>query len=207
MKNKEIAFLDGPIELCSLDPCTYAYFDSLLNKRTVIFNQEVNESILESVIIPLLNFEKDDSDEPVTLVINTQGGDPVSGSKLLTVIDEYTKKLNIVCYDAMSMGAIIMCAGSKNPNVHKSCYALSNILFHDGSTTISAESGTTLDIIRWSEEFDNRLRAYVLTHTSVPAKVYDEHKRKQWFLSAKEMLEYGIVDEIIGEELELEENK
>ena len=58
-------------EVSSLDPISYQYFDNLFNHRTIVFNQDVDESIVENVSLPLRTFENDDSEEPVSLIINT----------------------------------------------------------------------------------------------------------------------------------------
>ena len=60
MANKmfdELDFLEIPTNMSALDPITYQYFNQLLNYRTVIMNAGVDDNLLESVIIPLRNFE------------------------------------------------------------------------------------------------------------------------------------------------------
>lgn len=100
--------IDTPIENYT-DPCLYQYYDSLLRHRTIIFNSEVGNDIVETVIIPLMNFEKDDNTEPVTLILNTPGGSIDDGLVLLNVIDNYKKPLNIIVMGyACSMGSIIL---------------------------------------------------------------------------------------------------
>ena len=76
-------------EMSSLDPIGYQYFDNLFNHRTIIFNQEVDESIVENVILPLRTFENDDSEEPVSLIINTPGGAALPSLVLINIIDNY----------------------------------------------------------------------------------------------------------------------
>ena len=62
MANKmldELDFLEIPTNMSALDPITYQYFNQLLNYRTIIMNTGVDDNLLESVIIPLKNFEKE----------------------------------------------------------------------------------------------------------------------------------------------------
>lgn len=115
------------------DPCLYQYYNQLQNHRTIVFNSAVDESLLETVILPLKEFEEDDNIAPVTLVINSVGGSVLDGLVLVNIIDSYKKKLNIIAYGYVaSMGAIIMCAGKDNPNVTKYCHKFTIGLFHDG---------------------------------------------------------------------------
>ena len=72
---KDIEICDSELLVSTgLDPCSYQYFNNLWNHRTIIFNSIVDETIVESVIVPLKRFEEDDSNEPVTLILNTNGG-------------------------------------------------------------------------------------------------------------------------------------
>lgn len=192
-------FLNIPERYSNLDIINYQYFNNLLNHRTIVFNSEVDDTILESIMLPLMNFEKDDSDEPITLIINTDGGDVINSMPLLNIIDNYKKRLNIICFHAFSMGANIMCAGKHNPNVKKYCYPYSYLLFHNGQSAVAAEARTVEDFINFYKKLDENIGNYIVSHTNIPKEEYETFDRKQVFLDSKKMLLYGIVDEIIGE--------
>ena len=93
----------------NLDPVMFQYFNHYKNHRTIIFNREVNESIVETVILPLKEYEQDNIQEPVKLIISTPGGSVSDGLILCNVIDCYKKPLEIYIYGyACSMGTIIL---------------------------------------------------------------------------------------------------
>ena len=118
----DLEFLGFANDVSTLDPIMYQYFRQLLQKRTIILNSEIDESILETVVLPLKDFEQDTNDTPVTLILNTPGGSVADGLMLCNVIDNYTKPLEILVPSyACSMGTIILCSGNKNPNVIKKC--------------------------------------------------------------------------------------
>ena len=90
MANKmldDLDFLEIPTNISALDPITYQYFNQLLNYRTIIMNTGVDDNLLESVIIPLKNFEKDDNNEPITLILQSVGGSVIDGMVLMNIID------------------------------------------------------------------------------------------------------------------------
>ncbi len=185
----------------SIDPATYQYFDKLENHRTIIFNQEVDERIVERVAIPLLDFEKDNSNDPVTIIFATVGGSVSDGFVLCNIIDQYKKPLNIIVLGyAASMGTIMLAAGSKNPNVTRKCYPFTYALLHAGSTAFSGESLTVQDTLEFNKRVDEKVKQFIISHTNVSEEEYAQHERKQWFLDADDMLKYGFVDEIIGKE-------
>lgn len=138
--------LDDLIKLLqngSLSIEDYQYFDSLFNHRTILWNQEVNESVVEKLILPLMRFEADESMEPVTLIFSTVGGSVSDSFVLCNIIDNYKKPLTILVLGyAASMGTIILAAGAHNPNVVRKCYPFSYSLLHAGSTSFSGESLT-----------------------------------------------------------------
>ena len=92
----DLEFLGFANDVSTLDPIMYQYFRQLLQKRTIILNSEIDESILETVVLPLKDFEQDTDDTPVTLILNTPGGSVADGLMLCNVIDNYTKPLEIL---------------------------------------------------------------------------------------------------------------
>ena len=197
----DLEFLGFAETTSSLDPVMYQYFKNLLQKRTIILNSEIDENILENVVLPLKDFEEDDSHKPITLILNTPAGSVADGLMLCNIIDNYTKPLEIIVPSyACSMGTIILCAGNKNPNVTKKCYPFTFGLFHSGQTFVGGETTSVKDTIDFNENVDNRIRQYIVENTKISEDLYEKHHRKQWYITATEMLEYGLVDEIIGKE-------
>ena len=192
--------IDSMVGAKGPDPILYQYFHQLLDKRTVIFNREVNEDVIEMVYLPLKEFEDDESDEPVTLLLNSPGGSVSDGFFLAHYISQYKKKLNILVTGyAASMAAVILCGGGKNPNVTRSCYPSTYGLIHDGYVALAAsESKTASDIMAFNESVDKDIRQFILDNTNITAEQYDAKTRHQWFLTAQEMKDLNLIDKIIG---------
>ena len=184
-----------------LDAITYQYFNQLLNKRTIVLNAEIDENILETVVLPLKDFEQDGDNSPITLILNTPGGSVADGLMLCNIIDHYTKPLEIIVPSyACSMGTIILCSGNNNPNVTKKAFPFSFALFHSGQTYVGGETHSVDDVVDFNRAVDNKIRDYVVNNTKISEELYAEHHRKQWYLTAEEMLQYHLIDEIIGKE-------
>ena len=184
----------------SIDPVSYQYFHQLFDKRTIIFNQDVSENLVETVFLPLKEFEEDSSTEPVTLILNSLGGSVSNGFFLAHYIANYKKKLNIIVTGcAASMAAVILCGGGKNDNITRYCYPSTYALIHDGYIALQAsEAKTASDIMAFNEKVDNDIRDFMLKNTNITAEQYDAKARHHWFLSSKEMKELNIVDVVIG---------
>lgn len=195
----DLEFLGFANDVSTLDPIMYQYFNQLLKKRTIVLNAEIDESILETVVLPLKDFEQDKNDTPVKLILNTPGGSVADGLMLCNIIDNYKKPLEIIVPSySCSMGTIILCSGNKNPHVIKKAYPFSFALFHSGQTYVGGESTSVEDVMNFNKGVDNKIRDYIIANTNITEELYDAHHRKQWYISADEMLEYGLIDEIIG---------
>lgn len=197
----DIEFLGFAETVSNLDPIDYQYFNQLMNYRTIVLNSEIDENILETVVLPLKQFEEDDCNKPIKLILNTPGGSVADGLMLCNVIDNYKKPLEIIVPSyACSMGTIILCSGNKNPNVTKKCYPFSFALIHSGSTYVGGESHTVEDVMDFNKSMDKAIKDYIVENTSISEEEYDSHYRKQWYLNSADMLRYKLVDEIIGSE-------
>lgn len=182
------------------NPRVYQYFHNLMDKRTVLFNADVDEDIIESVYLPLREFENDDDATPVTLILNSSGGSVSDGFFLAHYIAQYSKPLNIIVPGyAASMAAVILAGGGKNPNVTRYCFPSTYALIHDGYIAISpSESKTAADIMSFNNEKDAEIRQFIIDNTNITPEEYDAQARHQWFLNAKQMLEKNMVDKIYG---------
>lgn len=180
--------------------CDFQYFYQLLKKRTIIFNSDIDESIIESVYLPLKNFEEDTDASPVTLILNSSGGSVSDGFFLANYLTTYSKPLNIIVAGyAASMATVILAAGGKNPNITRMCYPSTYALLHDGYIALSAqEAKTAQDLMNFNNEVDQRIRQFFLDNTNISAEEYDSHARHQWFLCSEEMKKYNLIDKIIG---------
>lgn len=192
-------FLAVPEKYSSVDVIEYQYFHQMLDNRTIIFNSEISEDIVETLYLPLRDFENDDSDEPITIILNSVGGSVSDGFFLANYLASYKKKLNIIVAGyAASMAAVILSAGGKNENITRLCYPSTYVLIHDGYVALSAsEAKTANDIMAFNNLVDENIRKFIITNTNITEELYDSKARKQWFISAEEALELNLIDKIM----------
>ena len=193
-------FIENLLNSDSLDISLYQYLRHLKEKRTIVFNDDVNEQILEKVYLPLREFEQDDSNEPVLLILHSSGGSVSDGLFLANYLEHYKKPLNIlVCGYACSMATVLLAAGGRNPNITRYCYQESYCLIHDGYTALGAcESGTAQDIMAFNQIIDEHIRDLIIRNTNITEEEYYKKNRKQWFIFSEEAKKIGLIDKIIG---------
>ncbi|GFN32587.1 ClpP family protease [Paenibacillus xylaniclasticus] len=172
------------------------YFWSQLKKRRIILNSEVNDSLVERVIMQIIEWNEEDADKPIEerkiieIVLNSPGGDVYLGLVLCSVIEK-----SITPILAASMGASILASAAK----HKMRYAYetSNVLIHDGSTALMGTSNKVKDHMRFQEEKDRQVKDIILRNSKITEEKYDNMIDREWWITAKDALELGMIDYII----------
>lgn len=168
--------------------------------RIILLNGSVNEQSALNVILRLLDFEKENPNEEISLYINSPGGSILHGLAIYDVIKHIKAPVSTVCYGmAASMGAFLLSCGAKGRR-----FALphSRILIHQ--PLISSESGvvrTQTDMVKMAESIlksRTELERIMAENIGVSEEqIHIDCERDNW-MSAEEALKYGIIDGILS---------
>jgi ATP-dependent protease ClpP protease subunit len=179
------------------DPVAYQYFKNL-NKRTIIINETIDESIVETAVLPLLEMDNDGTGQEINILVNTLGGQVYNGLLLCDVISRLKTKTTItVLAYAYSMGSLIIMSAFNNPNVHVRCYSFSTALVHGGSTYVEGTSSQVKDYFAFNEKYEEKIKDFILTHSNITETEYQKCERYEWYMTSEDMLKYGLVQEIL----------
>lgn len=187
-------------EQCILEETSIinAEYARLLNERKILVNDIISENTIEKVVMPLLRMDNDGSGKKITIYINTNGGSVYDGLVLCDIIEHLKTETEVVVLGyAYSMGSIILMSGKNNPNVTRKCYPFSTALIHGGSAYISGSSSQVKDYFKFNEKFEKRIADFIVSHTNLTEDDYAAIERYEAYMDSDEMLEKGLVDEII----------
>lgn len=187
-------------EQCILEETSVvnAEYKKLLSERKILINDIISENTMEKVIMPLLRMDNDGSGKKITIYINTNGGSVYDGLVLCNIIEKLKTQTDVIVLGyAYSMGAIILMSGKNNPNVTRKCYPFSTALIHGGSTYVSGSSSQVKDYFKFNERFEKRIADFIVSHTTLTEDDYAAIERYEAYMDSDEMLEKGLVDEII----------
>ena len=176
----------------------YQYYKNL-EDRKIIINKEVGDTLVESAILPLMEMDNDGSNKPITIILNTPGGDVYDGFALVDAID-HIKNCEVTIFIismAASMGLHIAMAGHNNPKVKTVCHKFSVGLLHSGSESVSGTTHAVRDLFNFSQKYEEKIKQFVLSHSNIDDDMYEKVYRQELWLDADEMLRLGIVDVII----------
>ncbi len=192
------------IERSSRGERTYDIFSRLLMDRIVFLGAPVNDDVANIIIAQLLFLDADNPERDIYLYINSPGGVISSGFAIYDTMQFLRAPVNTICMGmAASMGSFLLAAGSKGK---RSALPHSRIMIHQPST---GAQGTAADIeivakeILYMREQLNNLYAH---HTGQPLKRIEDDIDRDFFMSAEQAKEYGLIDKVIVANTEVSTN-
>ncbi|MQA90205.1 MAG: ATP-dependent Clp protease proteolytic subunit [Gemmatimonas sp.] len=190
----------GPAPEMPTTPLTDPIRERLFESRTLIISGEVSQKLASSVMAQLLALTAK-SDEPITIFINSQGGHVESGDTIHDMIRFVNARVRIVGTGwVASAGALIYVSV---PKADRYCLPHTRFLLHQPAGGVG---GTAADIDIEAREIikmRERLNRVFAEQTGQPISRIEDDTRRNFWLSAVEAKEYGLVGEIIDKSTEL----
>ena len=179
------------------NPVFYQYFRHL-EKRTIVINEQIDESIIEYAVLPLLEMDNDGIGKEINILLNTLGGQVYNGLLLCDVISKLKTKTTItVLAYAYSMGSLLLMSAYSNPNVTVKCYPFTTALIHGGSDYLQGTASQIKDYYNFTTKYKKKIKDFMLYNSKITEDEYEKMSRHEWYMTSEEMLKYGLVDEII----------
>lgn len=173
---------------------TYDIYSRLLRERIVFLGSPIDNDVANLIMAQLIMLEYEDPDKDILLYLNSPGGYVSSGLAIYDTIQHIKPDVSTICIgDCSSMGAILLAAGTKGKR-----YALphSRIMLHQPSGGAGGQSSDiqihAREIVRMREELNN----IISLHTGREVAEVAEKTDRDFYMSASEALEFGIIDEI-----------
>ena len=184
------------IEQTSRGERSFDIYSRLLNDRIVMVGTVIDEQVANVVIAQLLHLESEDPEKDIALYVNSPGGDVYAGLAIYDALTYVKPDVRTICIGtAMSMGAVILAAGTKGK---RSALPNAKILIHQVWT--GQFGGQASDVeIRAREVLDlkRRVEQILADHTGQPLDRVSQDTDRDHFMTAAEAVEYGLIDEVI----------
>ena len=175
----------------------YDIYSRLLKDNIIFVGSAIDDDVANLVIAQLLFLEAEDPEKDIQLYINSPGGAVTSGLAILDTMRYIRPNVSTLCIgQAMSMGAVLLAAGEKGKRL---ALPNSRIMLHQPHGGIQGTASDieihTREILRLRESIINLLASYT---RKTPEEINIDADR-DFVLTAKEAVEYGIVDQVITE--------
>ena len=174
---------------------SYDIYSRLLNDRIIFLSDQVNDTTASLVVAQLLYLEAQDNEKDICFYINSPGGSVSAGMAIYDTMNYIKCDVSTICVGmAASMGAFLLSAGAKGKRL---ALPNSEIMIHQ---PLGGAQGQASDIIIHADHIRKtreKLNAILAANTGRPLAEIERDTERDNFMSAKEALEYGLIDKVI----------
>ncbi len=192
-----MALVPTVIEMTNRGERAYDIYSRLLKERIIFISGEINNVTADLVVAQLLFLESEDPNKDIQIYINSPGGSVSAGFAIFDTMNYIKPDVSTICIGmAASMGAFLLAAGKKGKR-----FALPNseIMIHQ---PLGGAQGQASDIMIHAEkiiEIRQRINKILADETGQPLEKIEHDTDRDYFLSADEAKEYGLIDNVIRE--------
>lgn len=183
------------VEQTSRGERSYDIFSRLLKERIIFLGGEVSDVTADLLVAQLLFLEAEDPDKDIQIYINSPGGSVSAGFAIFDTIQYIKPDVSTICVGrAASMGAFLLAAGAKGKR-----FALPNadVMIHQ---PLGGAQGQAEDIYIQATKIikvRQQINEILAERTGQPLEKIEKDTDRDFYMTAQEAVEYGIIDEVI----------
>src|SRR3989338_3072038 len=183
------------IEKTTYGERAYDIYSRLMNDRIIFLGTGINDAVANTVIAQLLFLENQSPEKDIKLYINSRGGSVTAGMAIYDTMQYIKPDVSTICIGiAASMGSLLLAAGAHGKRF---CLPNSEVMIHQ---VMGGAEGQASDIQIHAEriiKMKRRLNEMLAQHSGKPFEQVEKDSDRDRFMSAKEAVEYGLVDKVI----------
>ena len=196
MTGAQLSMVPMVVEQSAKGERAFDIYSLLLRERIVFLGQEVDDQIANLIVAQILYLEADDPEKDISLYINSPGGLGYAGMAIYDVIQHVRPEVSTICVGmGMSAAAMILCGGAAGKRL---ALPSAKIMIHQGS---AGTRGAPRDMeihLREVLATTRRMAEIIAHHTGRSIEQVEKDIDRDYFLTAKEAKEYGIIDDVIA---------
>jgi ATP-dependent Clp protease, protease subunit len=196
MEAEEMSVIPTVLEQSARGERAFDIYSMLLKERIVFLGQEVDDQIANLIVAQILYLEAQDPEKDINLYINSPGGMAYAGMAIYDVIQHVRPEVATICIGmGMSAAAMILTGGAKGKRL---ALPSAKIMIHQGSAgTRGAPSDMEIHL-REVMATTKRMATIIAHHTGKPLEDVERDLDRDYYMTAEEAKEYGIVDAVIA---------
>ncbi len=183
------------VEQSSRGERAFDIYSRLLSQRIIFLGTPVDDQIANLVVAQLLHLESEDPEKDISLYINSPGGSVYAGLAIYDTMQFIKPDVQTICVGiAMSMGALLLAGGAAGKRM---ALPNSRILIHQVSSGFQGQA-TDIEIhAKEIIEVRQKLDQILADHSGQKLEKVAQDTERDYFMSAAEAVEYGVVDRVI----------
>jgi len=183
------------IETRGREERTYDIYSRLLKDRIIFIGTQIEDNMANAIIAQLLFLEAEDPERDIFIYINSPGGVVSAGLAIYDTMQYISCDIATICMgQAASMGAVLLCAGDKGK---RSMLPHARVMIHQPSGGSQGQASTIEIYTKEILKLKSKLNGIIAHHTGQSIKKVAKDTDRDYFMSADESLEYGLVDNVL----------
>jgi len=173
-------------------------YDRLFRERIIFMAEEVDDAMANAIVAYMLYLDSDDQTKPIYLYINSPGGSVTAGMAIYDTMQHIKSEVVTICVGlAASMGAFLLTAGSKGKRL---ALPHSRIMIHQPLGGVGRRQATDIEIeAKQILRVRRELNQLMALHTGKTVEQIERDTDRDYFMSAQEAMEYGLIDRVIAD--------
>jgi len=171
-------------------------YNRLYRERIIFLGTPIDDAVANSIVAQLLFLDSEDSEKDIQVYINSPGGSVYAGMAIYDTIQQIRPNVVTICFGlAASMGAFLLTAGTAGKRMS---LPDSRIMIHQ---PLGGAQGQAIDIEIQAREIlyiKAELNQLLATHTGQPLERIEADTERDFFMSAEEAKNYGLIDQVIS---------
>ena len=184
------------VEQSGMGERAFDIYSRLLRERIIFLGKQVTDELADSIAAQLLVLDAEDPEKDIQLYINSPGGSVYAGMAIYDAMQQVRPDVVTICFGlAASMGAFLLSGGTKGKRM---ALPSSRIMIHQ---PLGGAQGQAVDIEIQAKEIlfiKQQLNEMLADHTGQPLSTIAEDTERDFYMSAQEAKEYGLIDEVIS---------
>ncbi|HEY9802517.1 MAG TPA: ATP-dependent Clp endopeptidase proteolytic subunit ClpP [Leptolyngbyaceae cyanobacterium] len=184
------------VEQSGMGERAFDIYSRLLRERIIFLGTPIDDAVANTIVAQLLFLDAEDSEKDIQLYINSPGGSVYAGMAIYDTIQQIRPDVVTICFGlAASMGAFLLTAGTKGKRMS---LPDSRIMIHQ---PLGGAQGQAIDIEIQAREIlyiKGQLNQLLADHTGQPLERIEADTDRDFFMSAEEAKNYGLIDQVIS---------
>ena len=197
---KIMSYVPTVIEASSRGERSFDIFSRLLRERIIFLGSPIDDDVANSIVAQLLLLDSENAEKDIMLYINSPGGVITSGLAIYDTMNLIKSDVCTICIgEAASMGAFLLSSGTKGKRMS---LPGSRIMIHQ---TLGGAKGQATDIEIEAKEIlrmKTMLNTVLAENCSQPLEKVKKDTERDYYMSAQEALEYGLIDKVVTKGIE-----
>jgi ATP-dependent Clp protease protease subunit len=184
------------VEQSGMGEKAFDIYSRLLRERIIFLGTAIDDMVADSIVAQLLYLDAEDPEKDIQIYINSPGGSVYAGFAIYDTMQQIRPDVVTICFGiAASMGAFLLSGGTKGKRM---ALPSSRIMIHQ---PLGGAQGQAVEIEIQAKEIlamKDRLNNLLAEHTGQPLSTIAEDTERDFYMSAQDAKDYGLIDQVIS---------